>query len=139
MATYIIKKNNVFTMNRGDSAKMEFCTDIEIPEGISLDRLYLGICEPNQWFEHALIKKTFTLDPYEETDIPLLDIHLEDDGKYSFSIPILPEDTVDIIPGEYYYEVKCTGFENANLTGNEKPEDTYVTTIVQRTKFIIVE
>jgi len=48
MATYIIKKNNVFTMNRGDSAKMEFCTDIEIPEGVSLDRLYLGICEPNQ-------------------------------------------------------------------------------------------
>lgn len=76
MATYIIKKNNVFTMNRGDTAIMNFDVDLDLPEGAIIDKLYLGITEPNQYFEDALIKKTFeveidtdTTDPIEDTNI----------------------------------------------------------------------
>lgn len=58
----------------------------------------------------------------------------KDDGKYSFSIQINPEDTVDIIPGTYYYEVKASG-----VIDQDEERSDFATTIVQKTKFIIVE
>lgn len=126
MATYIIKKNNVFTMNRGDTAAMNFNVNVELPENVIVDKLYLGITEPNQYFEDALIKKTFEINK----DITIT----TENNIWSFSIQINPEDTVDIIPGTYYYEVKASGF----IDKNEERID-FATTIVQKTKFIIVE
>ena len=126
MATYIIKKNNVFTMNRGDTATMNFNVNVELPEDVIIDKLYLGITEPNQYFEDALIKKTFEINK----DITITD----ENNIWSFSIQIDPEDTVDIIPGTYYYEVKASGI----IDQNEERID-FATTIVQKTKFIIVE
>jgi hypothetical protein len=126
MATYIIKKNNVFTMNRGDTATMNFNVNVELPEDVIIDKLYLGITEPNQYFEDALIKKTFEINK----DITITD----ENNIWSFSIQIDPEDTVDIIPGTYYYEVKASGV----IDKNEERID-FATTIVQKTKFIIVE
>ena len=133
MATYIIKKNNVFTMNRGDTAFMEFKLNFELPEDVTLDKLYLGITEPHQYFEDALIKKTFTLDSTDNT-LPYLELTENEDGTTSFSIQINPDDTVDIMPGIYYYEVKASGV----IDKNEEQTD-FVTTLVQKTKFIIVE
>lgn len=126
MATYIIKKNNVFTMNRGDTATMNFNVNVELPEDVIIDKLYLGITEPNQYFEDALIKKTFEINK----DITITD----ENNIWSFSIQINPEDTVDIIPGTYYYEVKASGVIDQ---GEERSD--FATTIVQKTKFIIVE
>ena len=126
MATYIIKKNNVFTMNRGDTATMNFNVNVELPENVIIDKLYLGITEPNQYFEDALIKKTFEINK----DITIT----AENNIWSFSIQINPEDTVDIIPGTYYYEVKASGV----IDQNEERID-FATTIVQKTKFIIVE
>lgn len=126
MATYIIKKNNVFTMNRGDTATMNFNVNVELPEDVIIDKLYLGITEPNQYFEDALIKKTFEINK----DITIT----TENNIWSFSIQINPEDTVDIIPGTYYYEVKASGI----IDQNEERID-FATTIVQKTKFIIVE
>ena len=126
MATYIIKKNNVFTMNRGDTATMNFNVNLDLPEGAIIDKLYLGITEPNQYFEDALIKKTFEINK----DITIT----TENNIWSFSIQINPEDTVDIIPGTYYYEVKASGI----IDQNEERID-FATTIVQKTKFIIVE
>ena len=126
MATYIIKKNNVFTMNRGDTAIMNFNVNVELPENVIVDKLYLGITEPNQYFEDALIKKTFEINK----DITIT----AENNIWSFSIQINPEDTVDIIPGTYYYEVKASGVIDQ---GEERSD--FATTIVQKTKFIIVE
>lgn len=126
MATYIIKKNNVFTMNRGDTATMNFNVNVELPENVIVDKLYLGITEPNQYFEDALIKKTFEINK----DITIT----TENNIWSFSIQINPEDTVDIIPGTYYYEVKASGVIDQ---GEERSD--FATTIVQKTKFIIVE
>lgn len=126
MATYIIKKNNVFTMNRGDTAIMNFNVNVELPENVIVDKLYLGITEPNQYFEDALIKKTFEINK----DITIT----TEDNIWSFSIQIDPEDTVDIIPGTYYYEVKASG-----VIDQDEEQSDFATTIVQKTKFIIVE
>lgn len=113
-------------MNRGDTATMNFNVNVELPENVIVDKLYLGITEPNQYFEDALIKKTFEINK----DITIT----TENNIWSFSIQINPEDTVDIIPGTYYYEVKASGVIDQ---GEERSD--FAITIVQKTKFIIVE
>lgn len=117
-----ISKNNIITINRGDSFSYLFYIDIGYPlspqpyilqEG---DKLYLGVCEPNQFFEAALIKKVFTIEDNM------------DDG--SVSIDFEPTDTLDLLPGNYYYSIKLSRVAE----GKE-----IVTTVIPRTKFILIE
>jgi hypothetical protein len=94
----MIGRNNVIVLNRGDT--YEF--DIIIEDDSSLDgryylqgddTVYFGLMNPKQPFEEAIVKKKFTM--YDQ----------EDDGK--IIITIYPEDTLDLLPGTYYYAIKA--------------------------------
>lgn len=92
-----ISSNGIVTINRGDS--FEFPITLNI--GNSMDRqhyvltgndtIYLGVMEPNQPFETALIRKVVTAaDTIDDNII----------------VRFWPEDTVCLLPGKYYYQVK---------------------------------
>ena len=121
---YLIDKNNNITITRGDY--LEFPVKLvtgEFPrqsiwELEDNDVALFGLMLPHQPFEEALLKKTFTKD--------------DEDKDGNLYIKILPEDTLFLKPGLYYYQVKTI-----YKTGNE--EETHVDTVVQKTRFIIVD
>ncbi len=117
-----ISKSQIISMNRGDTLSLP----IFINAGTKIaplrynlgsgDKVYVGISEPNQKFEHALIKKVYTSDDVNEHGDPVLNLR--------------PEDTEHILPGLYYYEIKLV---------STSEEDEIVNTIVPKRKFYIVE
>lgn len=119
-----ISSNGIVTVNRGDS--FEFPVTLNV--GSSIDRteyilnqkdtLYLGIMQPNEPFETALIRKKFTYDD------------LDADGNILFRF--WPEDTVCVLPGKYYYQVKLQ-------TVDEKTGRYDVETVIDKTLFYIQE
>lgn len=79
------------------------------------DALYLGVTLPHQPFEHAILKKKYT-----KADQNL-------DGNIIATIKA--SDTLDLLPGVYYYSVKLRqGIDTEHET---------VTTVIYKTKFII--
>ena len=124
---YLIKKNNVITLTRGDYFKMPiiittgsfpFQKEWELTEG---DHVFFGLMEPHASFEKAIIKK---------------DITCEDmDSEGNLFLELLPEETMNLCPGVYYYEIKAIYKE---YTSSEE-YITHIDTITQRTKFILVE
>lgn len=79
------------------------------------DALYLGITRPHQPFEHAIIKKKYTkADQLKDGNII---------AKF------IPEDTVDLLPGVYYYSVK--------LRQNIGTDYESVTTVINKTKLVL--
>ena len=123
-----IASNGIVTINRGDSLEFPLILNI----GSSLNRseyvlsdtdvLYLGIMEPNQPFETAIVRKRFTAHD------------LDDDGN--INIRFWPEDTVCLLPGKYYYQVKLETecFDNVSNTLRKDVE-----TVVEKTLFYIQE
>ena len=119
-----ISNNGIVTVNRGDS--FEFPITLNV--GSSIDRtdyvlgqtdvLYLGIMEPNQPFETALIRKKFT--------------HADLDSDNNIVIRFWPEDTVCVLPGKYYYQVKLQTIDEQ--TGRKDVE-----TVIDKTLFYIQE
>lgn len=119
-----IANNGIVTVNRGDS--FEFPVTLNI--GTSIDReeyiltgsdvLYMGIMEPNQPFETALIRKKFTPDQLDEDN--------------NIKIRFWPEDTVCVLPGKYYYQLKLQTIDEA--TGRKDVE-----TVIDKTLFYIEE
>lgn len=111
---------NLVQMIRGDSVNLYF----SIEDSNSLDGkyrltdadiVYFGVMLPHQKFENALIKKV---------------LRKENQDEYGdFLLKILPEDTVDMLPGVYYYEIK--------LRKNAKTDSEEVMTVVNKVKFII--
>lgn len=99
-------RNNIIVMNRGDSHR--FTVDITdetfMVDGHRLtsnDTIYFGLMDPHQMFENALVKKTFTINDCSAI------------GK--LTIELFPEDTLDLLPGTYYYAVKlCCQHEEVN-------------------------
>lgn len=89
------------TLNRGDTAQFSIFinagTDI-CPVQYQLqpqDNLYMAIEEPNQLFENAIVKKLInTADCIE-------------DKEGNIIVDITTEDTVGLLPGLYYYEIKA--------------------------------
>lgn len=55
--------------------------------------VYFGVMEPNQPFEEALIRKTYNSDSYitQEGDLVII---------------LEPKDTLNVLPGKYFYSVK---------------------------------
>lgn len=103
------------SLNRGDTATFS----LNINAGTDLyplefklkekDCLYMGIEEPNQPFEKAIVKKVIN------TRNNLID----KDGN--ILVDIEPDDTVCLMPGLYYYEIKAklyrgNQFKNKYLT-----------------------
>lgn len=94
------------SITRGDSAQFA----ININAGTELcpiqyrltdkDVLYIGIEEPNQPFEHAIVKKVAK----RSTNIF--------DKDDNIIIELIPEDTECLMPGLYYYEVKLVQGNN---------------------------
>ena len=119
-----IANNGIVTVNRGDS--FEFPITLNV--GTSIDRaeyilsptdvLYMGIMEPNQPFENALIRKKFTAQNL--------------DADNNINIRFWPEDTVCVLPGKYYYQVKLQTVDAA--TGKKDVE-----TVIDKTLFYIQE
>ena len=123
---YHIYKNNVISINRGDyletnielsQGRFPFKEQIEIHEG---DTIYFALMHDHEPFERSVLKIEYnTADKDSEGNI----IWLNDSGD--LVLVIEPEDTIGLFPGVYYYEIKL-------LT-----EDSKITTIIPRSKFII--
>lgn len=56
------------------------------------DTIYFGLMEPNQKFEDAILKKVLTASDIDENN--------------NLIIKLKPTDTVDLLPGKYYYSIK---------------------------------
>lgn len=123
-----IASNGIITVNRGDS--FEFPLTLNIGSSINrveyilgeTDVLYLGITEPNQPFEDAIVRKKFTSKDLDEDN--------------NINIRFWPEDTLCLLPGKYYYQVKLQTecFDSASNTLRKDVE-----TIVEKTLFYIQE
>lgn len=122
---FIIDKNGIITVNRGDSFEIPLFinqgTDLSPMRWSMKDNdseVFLGIVEPNQSFEDALIRKKYTKDDVNEFG--------------DIVVSITHDDTRCLAPGKYYYEVKV-----------KFPPDSVgrfqVNTVIPRTQFFIEE
>jgi hypothetical protein len=122
--------NNIIILNRGDT--YEF--DLTIDDANSLDGryhiqgddvVYFGIMDPHQPFEEALVKKRFTID--------------DTDASGNLMVVIEPEDTLDLLPGTYYYAVKIH-LQHDNIHPETNEVLGYVDkvfTVIQKTKLFL--
>lgn len=130
----ISQYNNIITLSRGDS--YEFSVNLTDDFGQDYvmqgrDTLYMGIMDPHQPFEDALVKKKFVTDNRLNSDGQVFDNIV--------NIAIFPEDTLDLIPGKYYYAIKLHMDHNeVDGKGNVYHVDR-VCTIINKTKFIVLE
>lgn len=86
------------------------------------DRLYVGIMEPQQSFERAIVRKLLTKD----------DLNAEGDPE----LKLRPEDTEKLMPGVYYYEAKLVvGREDSDDSDDEE----IVETVISKRKLYILE
>ena len=123
--------SNIIVINRGDSFDFDLTITLDSEFRYALtgdDALYFGIMQPHQPFETALIRKKYTV--------------ADTDAMGNLSVSILPEDTLNLHPGKYYYAVKLhmnhpevdanTGEETGKIIDK-------VYTIINKTKFIICD
>lgn len=117
--------NGIITVNRGDSFSLplviNFGTNLE-PMQYRLSGktyVYFAVMEPNQPFESALIRKTYTIDDVDENG--------------NVIIKFRPQDTQCVLPGKYYYQVKLQRFNS------EDSEDYEVDTVIDKTLFYVLE
>ena len=122
-----IYKNNMIVIHRGDTIIIPTDLnrgDITHPNYYDLkenDKVYFALLEPNQMWEKAILKKTFTYEDWVQQ-------------KESCNIEIDTEDTKYLLPGDYYYQVKLYIASDPDLNNNES-----VTTIIPRTRFVIID
>lgn len=118
-----ISTNQIITMNRGDTCSIPFLIYVKSPicdleyHLQDEDRLQVRIMDYNTSWEEAEIKKEYTIED------------LTDNGR--IIIRLSSEDTIDMVPGKYYYEIKLVHTKDA--------AETLVDTIVTRREFIILE
>lgn len=118
-----ISNNGIITVNRGDS----FTIPLFINQGTDVNpirfiigdncEVYLGIMEPNQKFEDALIKKRYTTKSLNKNG--------------DIVISIRHQDTACLVPGKYFYELKIRIF-------NTETNEYEVNTIITRKEFNII-
>ncbi len=130
MSTTILK------LNRGDYFSFNISIEDDThPTGIydlqPNDILYFALMNPHASFEDAIILRGYTYNDAVKTVTSSGPIHI-------FNIELTREDTIDLKPGVYYYTFKLQ--KNADLSnpGLTDP-NTNLTTIIERTKFIINE
>lgn len=123
-----LSRNGIIEVNRGDSFELPLfinqgtdITPIRYNMKNSNSEVYVGVMEPNQPFERAVIRKKYTKD----------DVNENGDIIVKFS----SNDTVCLLPGKYYYQIKIKLYNNYD---NNK-DDCNINTIVPMTQFIIVE
>ena len=124
--------NNMIIMNRGDTYDFDLIIDdVDSPDGIYRlkgdDAVYFGIMDPHQPFEDALVKKRFTAEDVYPNGV--------------LNIVIAPEDTLDLLPGTYYYSVKAH-LQHDNFyyeTGEFLGRVDQVNTIINKTKLFLCD
>ena len=106
----INRTNGIISLVRGDNATFP----LFINTGTSLEpvrfdlrynpgsELYLGVCQPNERFEDAIIRKKYT-------GADLFNFNSNGDLMVEFTT----EDTEYLLPGVYYYEIKLREVSNA--------------------------
>ena len=119
-----IASNGIVTVNRGDSFELP----VVLQTGNSInpiiykmqpeDTIYLGIMEPNQPFETAIVRKMLK---YSD---------LSEDGNIYFRF--WPKDTACLLPGKYYYQVKLQSVDSETKNYD-------VETVIDKTLFYIQE
>ena len=119
MSMYIIQKNNVITMNRGDTLRLSIPLyknrlTKERVEVEDEDIIFFGLMLPHQHFECAFLKKEFDL--------------LNFDSEGNFILSLEPLETMNLTSGVYYYELKLL-----------KHSDDSITTLIPKTQFNIVD
>jgi hypothetical protein len=85
----------MIVLNRGDTYEFDLTIADRAGGRYRLqedDVIYFGIMDPHQPFEDALVRKKYTI---EDTD-----------ANGNLTVVIEPEDTLDLLPGIYYYSVK---------------------------------
>lgn len=109
----IDRLTNEIDINRGDSATIP----VSINQGDALhpfyyelgenDYVFMGIEEPNQPFENAIVKK-------------VIDHSAIRDREGNYLIELESDDTSCLLPGLYYYEIKAKLYrENQYINGYE--------------------
>ena len=120
-----IAYNGIITVNRGDSFTLPFFINIGTnmdPVRYQLkdnDILYVGVMEPNQPFENAIVRKKYTVS----------DTNNDGDVLITFK----PQDTQCLLPGRYYYQIKLQIFNSDDTS------DYDVNTVVDKTQFFVLE
>ena len=120
----------IIKINRGDSCELTIdvfsAADRTRPYILTpSDAVYFALVYPHQRFEDAILIKGYTL---EDQNVKTGEI----------SVKITPNDTRSLAPGVYYYTAKLQrGGTLETLSDFDEPDE--VTTIVERTKFIINE
>lgn len=120
---FYLGSSGEISLSRGDTATIE----VLVNQGTALDpiryvingndEVYFGLMEPNQPFEHAILKKKLTVADLKGDDL---------------FVTLNPKDTRCLLPGLYYYQIKLKVF-NPNLG------DYAVNTIIPKTRFYIEE
>lgn len=124
---------NILQMNRGDTFQFDFNINNELSENgyyvlQGNDALYFGVMDPNQMFEDALVKKKYTAS----------NIHAGD-ATGTITIRLETEDTIDLLPGRYYYMIKLKMDHYVASDEGDAIHVESVTTIINKTKFFIFD
>ena len=118
---YQVLDNGIITLSRGDTFNYVFSLKDDIKgKPIELtedDTIYFGICEPNQLWENAIVRKI----------CEKLIVDNEYTGEYKISLESI--DTEYLYPGKYYYSIK--------LRQIDENDNEIVTTIKEKTLFWI--
>lgn len=124
--------SNIIKINRGDTYEFDLTiADEASPEGRYIlrenDAVYFGLMDPGQPFEVALVRKKFTV--------------ADTDAAGNLTIIIEPEDTLNLLPGKYYYAVKLhlNHAEYNSETNEFVKQIDKVATVINKTKFIICD
>lgn len=124
MYKYIESNASIIRINRGDSFQKPLfinCGSWLTPVRYTLqenDKIYLGIMEPNHYWEQSILKQIYTSED-EKTE------------EGDTIIKIRPEETEYLIPGTYYYMIKLAKYDENNQVAE-------VITVVPATLFVIL-
>lgn len=119
---YSIDTNNCVSIVKGDYCKFPLelylgrfpkRQEFQLEEN---DTAYFGLFNSNESFDKAILKKTLTVSDCDEYG--------------NLWVTILPEDTIGLAVGTYYYEVKVL-YESDGVE--------HIDTVIQRTKFIVLD
>jgi hypothetical protein len=118
-----LTKTGIVSLIRGDSfsvtAYINSGTEL-VPVRYTLkstDKLYFAIMQPNEQFENAIVRKIFT------------SANLDSNGDVIISL--IPTDTLYLVPGKYYYQLKLLTTDSNNVE--------QVITITPKSLFFIEE
>lgn len=122
-----VSGNGIITLCRGDDAGFAFTVpnwglngeQYSLGDG---DTLYVGVMEPGQPFEDALIRKALTKDDMLSSG--------------EVWVPFASSDTINLLPGAYYIQMKLRKYEGVDESGDAKYS---VDTVLGKSKFFIVD